>query len=224
MVTDPNLLVGDETRYDSSADAHMRLTRTVVRFEDKPIYIMEVGPDMRLLTWDMLPAQKFVNGIHSNDKRLDISSVPLGFINYNGEGYYASRSPSRSQKQGVNLQSLFYDSMTNGKSPYGAINNNDFIVSFGAMCRGEYPELKESVDMASHGKSCAFSKTWGLRKTRDKSIFVLHHKMNPVGIFVNSENLFLFQKDELNAVRDRSLKNVLASKKIGKYDVETSGL
>lgn len=219
---DSFILKGEDSRYESAADAHMRLTRSVVRFENEPVYVLEVAPTLEMHTWDMRTSEKHRHDIKANDKRLDISSIPLGYVNYNGEGYYASRAPARAQKQGVSPISMCYDSMSREKRlGNGTLIQSDFLVEFGKMCRNEYIELPEALDISKNRYSAAFSKTWGVSKTKDGSLFTLYHRMNPVGIFIKSENLFLFQKDELNRVRERSLRNVLA-KESGKYNVEAS--
>src|SRR5690606_34654000 len=113
--------------------------------------------------------------VHVNDPRLDVSSIPLGFINAQGTGIFLSRGPIRAQKQGVcfdYLKLFFLDPEAAAEKP---ISNTSLLTSFRKAYDGEFPSLSDS-------KGLAFAKTWGLKPTRDPSLSILHHKRIPVGI------------------------------------------
>lgn len=202
-----DILKGDDTRYDSAHDANMRLAKTIIRFNGSPVFVKECLPDMWVVCWDTIEnSTDFM--VHCNDKRLDISSPPLGFINYNSSAIYSMRNATRSQKQGIDATRLAYLDVYNGPRAFNA--SGDLLMQIGCAIRSEYPDFLEGMHGAKRG--FAISRTWGFCITKDKNVLIAFHKQYPVALLRVPENRFIFQKGELTKIRRESLQNVLVKK------------
>src|SRR5690606_28215456 len=96
----------DEFRYDNSSDAAMRLKGTIVRYEGRPVYILNVFDNLVLQVEDISdPTGGEILEVHSSDPDLDIASPPLGWSNHKKYCIYLMRSARNSQKQGINPSS-----------------------------------------------------------------------------------------------------------------------
>src|SRR5690606_4444906 len=138
-----DLLKGKDTRYDTPGDAHMRLVGTLVRFNNQPVLIKKVLQDLECLAWDLRPGSKNMK-FNANDKRLDISSITLGFVNMNGNGIYVVRYPTRSQRQGVALENCPAFDLTSGK-PTVLTNSTQALLGVSDLLNGVFPTLEEAA-------------------------------------------------------------------------------
>ena len=84
-------------------DWEARLHGGIVRWIDKPVRIMIDGNGLSL--YDIAEGGLLVQGIDPLDDRLDISSVPLGYINHT-RAVYLARSPLRRYKQSVDIRGV----------------------------------------------------------------------------------------------------------------------
>lgn len=84
---------GDDFEYASS-----RLRNTVVKFDDNPVYVVEISDSEVYGTvsnmWGGDEKQ-----VHPKD--LDLSPIPLGFVNWGRTAGFLSRMPTRYYKQGL---------------------------------------------------------------------------------------------------------------------------
>lgn len=200
-----DLLKGKETRYDTAGDAHMRLAGTLVRFNNQPVLIKKVV-DLNCLAWDLRPGSKNIM-FHANDKRLDISSIPLGFVNADGNGFYVVRNPARSQRQGVALENCPAFDLTSGRSTV-LTNSTQVLLGVSDLLNGIFPTLEEAASRPSSG----FSRTWGSKKLKDPALRLIFHRNIPVALFVQDESRFIFTKGALTRPRYNGLMNVLSKK------------
>lgn len=208
-----NLLVGPEQRYDNNADVHLRLAGTLVRFEDQVWWVVDVYNESFVLLWKADARHPEEIGVSANDRRLDISSLPLGYINYTGRPQYPLRSPWRHQRQGVHPESIQYFNPNNGQLCHHN-SDKDLITAFGDMYRQDYPSI---ADASIAGQ--AISKTWAFGKTRDPKVKKLYHKQYFAGLYFVTDRLFCFEKGELTDLRHNSLQNILMKQGMT-YDVK----
>lgn len=201
--TPGDLLIGENTRYDTQHDANMRLAKSIVRLNGAPIFIKEC-PDMWCIAWDLIDGSgDFL--VNANDKRLDISSPPLGYINYSGSAQYAMRNATRSQKQGIDPAKLAYLDVKQGPRAFGY--GGDLLIAIGQSIRNEFPSLLEGMKRKN---GFAISRTWAFGSTKDKDVFLLYHRQYPVALYRHNQEKFLFQRGELSKIRRESLLNTLA--------------
>lgn len=210
ITTDDFLLKGDEKRYNQAGDVSRRLSGTFVRFEDEPVYVYDVFPDLEIL---LQRRDQTTFRCHSSDSRLDISSVPLGFINTdNGQStYYVERAPHRQQTQGVHPERMSYYCLR--RRQYRSLSYSSSVREgyFRSLLK-EFPTI--STGLSEGYPVFAFSRTWAL--LRLKRLTLLYYKANPVGFFDEGKRVFFLHRDYATPFRVRSLNNIL-SKQYGEY-------
>lgn len=147
-------------RYLRAEDARMRLGGSICRYKNSPVMVSaDVNADMIA---NVYPLREFhtkkafpVN--LSTDPDLDVSSPPLGYINYNlkeGRVAYLSRKPERQQKQGMcesNTNAYF---MTDTAPARWRVH--DFSSSIADMIENKYPSVQDAMKYAFAGSSKAF--------------------------------------------------------------------
>ena len=128
-----DLLKGIDLRYDTHHDAAMRLAGTIVRYEGTPVYVSDFDGSTAFLGRPMEPDKYNYEFwmIDANDRNLDISSIPLGYININ-DPVFALRGAHRSQRQGVDVSRLHYYSPKRQDFAHVA-PTEEFMMSFGKV-------------------------------------------------------------------------------------------
>lgn len=205
----------EEFRYDNMNDVNMRLKGTILRYKGRPVYCSGVydGVTVSLEYIDCpgKPEPTFV--VHSSDVNLDISSAPLGWVNFKGYSLYLMRSARNSQKQGVNPGSLVYfDPQPRGERSTNRFrfDNHSELFSIGLCVAGEYPSFKAVLKMDQGG---AFHTDWAVIKPRvdaSSTVYTLFHKTTAVGVFSKKTGQFLFRRGRLTKTRLASLKEILS--------------
>lgn len=143
--------------YDDLNYARQRLTSTFIRTKKKtPIYVSSIdlnGNDPWCYFLDM--ETEIPDSINLYD--VDISPVPLGYMNYDGIATYLTRKPERCSKQGLTERTIHAEGRANWlgipfKSLAKTINN-------------EYPSIEEALDTISkRGRSCAWHRCFAVSK------------------------------------------------------------
>lgn len=92
----------------STQDLPQKLDQTIIRYDDVPYYLrIEGGEQVRLyeLTRGL---DKVFGSVSVRDDKIDISSVPLGYVNYIPwkAVFYLTRQPTRKVKQGLTIQNV----------------------------------------------------------------------------------------------------------------------
>lgn len=207
------ILTGEHKRYNNANDAWMRLGNTFVQFDGQIFYTLEIESNQEITAHDPSKGGSIVK-FNANDDRLDLTSLKLGFVNRLGDTKptYLSRTPMRQQKQGVDLERLRFFCVDKG-TPTHLSADGQLKSGVMRLFANEFPRL---MDIKS---STAFSKTWAVRTTSDKAIKGVFHRTNPVGVFIESEKLFIFPEGSLTELRRRSLLNVLAKQGKGDFNV-----
>lgn len=87
-------------RYLTGADARMRLHNSYCQFDGIPVFVKIPSDTLVAEIYDLVKEQ-CIASIDPNDERLDVESLPLGYLDYGGSAGFASRLPYRQQKQGI---------------------------------------------------------------------------------------------------------------------------
>jgi hypothetical protein len=193
-----------ELRYNDTADIHMRLSSTIIRYRKSPVFIHGLGDkELHVRAADLLSGQQL--DIHSSDEELDISSPPLGYCNPGEDStIYVVRCPRRMQKQGFYPQYAFvyYDKQVSGgfKGP---------VTSLGPTIVGNYPSFEESVQRVKDNKNKksfgrSYDRYFSIWKTKDSSLMRIKHLIDDVGIYIPAEGVGLILPDFKNEIRLKS--------------------
>lgn len=118
----------------NATDLVSRLDSTFIRYKGSVYFCRVNRPDLTLYRpWD-------VNGepykrVHYSDQDIDVSSLPLGYVNYKGDTFYVKRIPYRRWKQGLDPKSC----NTNSRVFY----SKEFCESV----EGKFPSVKQAISM-----------------------------------------------------------------------------
>lgn len=141
--------------YDEQDNISMRLLNSVVRVGKTPVYVIDAGAQE--IRYKSLTSGR-ENTINLKSPRLDLSPIPLGYVNYRGEIYYLSRMPVRKYKQGLSSESLNMNGR-NGRA-------KDVLRSKAlAKCvLGQYPSQQEAIQRIKDGEimGLAFSRQFAI--------------------------------------------------------------
>jgi len=127
----------EEQRYHIPEDVHRRLFDSVVRYKGNLVYVYATkGLDVYIRPVDQPKAEGVA--VSSNSPDLDITSLPLGYMEFNKYLLYLDRPPYRRQKQAIGPDNIVYYYSGNSK----ACNvQHDMLWSKGfvSMVENSYP-------------------------------------------------------------------------------------
>ena len=135
-------------------DLPQKLSDTVCRYNGYPVFVTTERSNV-LHLFHLPTREPFdPSSIRSNDENLDISSVPLGYINMPGKVgkdtknvvYYLMRNPLRRVKQGVTANSLKVYAMNRNTIDHSTTSIM-FSQGFVDMVLGKYTTLENSLAM-----------------------------------------------------------------------------
>ncbi len=168
----------DETRYQNTHDVDMRLTNTILRYKGRAVLCEGTtgsGLDVQLayLHPDLRGKKERID---ANSPDLDISSPPIGYVNFGTEGSsFVSRKPLRRQKQGLEIAALEF--VRPGFVKLTSKSNSNTAI--GVAIEGEYP----SIEKAFSNSGLAFSKDFSLHYDPDTKKFFLGCYGSVAGVF-----------------------------------------
>lgn len=158
-------------RYLTAADARMRLHNSYCLYDGVPV-IVHIPTDAMLAQVVDLAGNGVIATVDPNDERLDVESLPLGYVRSNNGGVcaYARRLPYRQQKQGVSGDNTFVkwerwglDHHNSRGETFAAIGGQAALEMF----QGKYPtfdearhkieNIKSVESIAFHRKLCLIS-------------------------------------------------------------------
>lgn len=180
-------------------DLQMRLSRSVVRYKGKPVFVDEVNcfdiTECSLYVTRLEDSYTFTIKLPSED--LDVRPVPLGYININGRSLYAARKPHRRYKQG-----LCKESLTVHRDRLLDLSRLLKSRELAQCIRGEYPTFQYALDSVQAGMdSRAFSRRFSLlRDRRDKVL--LECRGETVGHYEDKlilDDSYTYLREELEA-------------------------
>lgn len=152
---------------DDPEYAGKRLNNTLVRLKDgRPFMVLKVIASPTNGEWgvmgDVLPAGGRI-WVDLDD--LDLTPVPLGFVNTSEGMVFTCRKPMRKDwKQGLSLNSLV---------TYGHIDASNFNLSILVQTiLKEYPTFTKAISLTDTRGSAAFSRDFGVSKKNGDTTLV----------------------------------------------------
>lgn len=131
-----------------SKDLIQRLDHTICLYKNHPYYI-RVGDASGLVLYNLEDSSnKSGFPIKSSDEALDISTPPLGYLQYsNNVVYYVTRKPSRIYKQGISLDNLSFTLIGKFQAKHlpdirGAFRS----INFTNMITNNFPTWRTALD------------------------------------------------------------------------------
>lgn len=192
-------------KYDNVDYARERLSNTVVRIKKQVVYLSHHDGWSYRAT-DISTRKNQIVDIRKIE--IDIKPIPLGYINFQGSAYYASRRPVRRWKQGLSEDAISFNYVdADGKvlDPHmrGVISSKNL-----ADCVNNiYPTLKEAYLKVYSGKCAgvAFSRVFAISHSSNKNNpCVLLYKGAVVGVVnykgINLDSRYYFLKELLEEV------------------------
>jgi hypothetical protein len=146
--------------FDTAADAHQKLTGTVILYKDRPVKIVAVAGDRDIVVDCKYPESRrwgSTFNVFLSDPGFDWKSLGtrLGYMNFDfflpdyAEAVFISRTPVRASTQGLSDRTVEYEPLH--LPPDIMVERNvgfwDFALSegFSAMLVGQYPSLEEAM-------------------------------------------------------------------------------
>lgn len=174
--------VTNPLRYDNTDDISRRLTKTLVRFRGKPVYIKGVAGNLHVRAYN--PLEKGLDFyVHSSDVDLDISSPPLGYTNHDNHSWYLTRRPSRQQIQGIQIQHC----MVYPAEKYIQGRGYNDLGDVSRTILGEYPSFEKALERSIVG-SQAWSRHLAFVSTKDPGLRIIKHLWDDIGVYSVSGN------------------------------------
>lgn len=185
-------LKGD--KYETQEEVRLRLEGSVVLYKEKPVYItrcsfpeeedkkgeiarvyfMPLPYGKRLKKGERQPGEtrKFLSS-----KNFDLAPFRMGYFNYKGRAYFASRAPVRQYKQGLTGKTCSIKGIKG--RPADDINFDMMIKTdgFADMVAGNYPTFAEIGELLGDEEqsSVAISRSFAFEIDHDlDSLFLLH--------------------------------------------------
>lgn len=142
--------------YDDVEYAKQKLIHTVVRVDNEPVMVMDMGGGHVLIQYLKDGTEKTV--LYST---LDITPVPLGYMNTPTKTVFICRRPMRQDwRQGLRSQNLV--DLTGRSVEWDNVSLHNTIV-------GRYPTLEQAIDYFQENKDTR--NPFAVQKTKDKTAF-----------------------------------------------------
>lgn len=189
-------------------DLTQRLHDSICRYNNIPVRI-RVDPGSDVLQLYSLAGQK-VGVTKSSDELLDISGIPLGYIQIGPDAVvYVRRKPARIYKQGVNNDSVSWSFMSRDS----ALKYKPTLFSKEAenMITGVYPSLEQAIKLLKipnpnrPSTEIAISRDIAMRYDHEMSITYVYYKGMKVGYIIKDSNTVITPSNEMGWVISRFL-------------------
>ncbi len=89
-------------------DVKNRLSNTVIRYRNNPVFCKTTEDGLTLNLFSFKNRSHLIASVDPEDPNIDISSLSLGYLQFNGIAVYVKRMPRRIYKQGIDVQHLDY--------------------------------------------------------------------------------------------------------------------
>lgn len=190
-------------------DLSQRLHETVCRYDGQPVRIKcEHGSP--ILHMFNLTGSKHLGDTQADDPSLDISSVPLGYVQLAPDVVaYTKRRPARIYKQGINNDSVVWEFLTKANSLLARANV--FSKEFEKMVSGIYPSLDQAMDLIkipntrSPVSEIAVSRDIAMKYDHEMQFTHVYYKGMKVGYIVKDERTVITPSNEMGWVISRFL-------------------
>ena len=127
--------------WDNINDCDNQLSDTIVRLkEGEPVMIMGVSGNDRDIIASYLLLKDMAEGACKVED-LDLSPVPLGYVNAHGRSYYCVRQPRRRWKHGLDNGSL---KTINSPNRFRA--DGETYPALASTIKRDYPTMEEGME------------------------------------------------------------------------------
>lgn len=156
---------------DSHHDAEMRLNKTIVMHNGRPVFIQRiVGQELDVMATDLITNED-VELPSLKGEGWDFTPVQLGYVNFpRRDAGYVQRTPARRWKQGLDC---------------GALHFPEHMLTTPALARtilNKYPSFQAAVNRAEgFGVRTAFHKDWSVNRY-DVDRYLLEYRNRKVGV------------------------------------------
>lgn len=200
-------------KYHNAEDVNMRLSGTIVSYEGKPVYVAGPLDDSHVAAYHLRDLdnhyEKRKFQLKFNSPKLDVSSVPLGWVNSEAYGNYVSRQPARRQKQGFDPKKAVVFSLPHSKLSFAGFDHN--YARLADCIEGIYPSFEEVLD--THHKRKAnlygFERYFAASPTHDPGITNIYHMRNLVGVFYTNDKYGFLLKEYDHPFMRKRLSNYM---------------
>lgn len=172
------------------AHANLRLSNTIVRINNYPVFVIEVREDWTVAVQYLGSGKIAELSDIRNLKGLDISPVPLGFCQNGHTTSYLMRMPRRRTKQGLAEDSI----ATHDGNGNSVRRSNAYSKALDNTITGVYPTLKAALSMinAKGFASVGISRNWAIGNAGDM-IYFMYKYYGKVGIL--KDNRFILDEE-----------------------------
>ena len=138
--------------YTIPQDQMQRYHGTIVQFDGQPVYVMVAGNKWNLYKPSTINIGNNVllfKGIDPYDERVDVSSLPMGYVNLSKwkTVRYLVRRPVKKFQQGMNPEVLGVHQLPDFKNEFYVDPNSIlYTQEFEDCVLGKYPNLKEALE------------------------------------------------------------------------------
>lgn len=193
-------------RFATSDDVIMRLDNSIVRYKGIPV-IVRFQRGMNVSIKDLLNNRLLSENIHSSNPDLDISSPPIGFVNFGLFTSYAQRMPRRNNKQGLNAENtvllkgnipdaLYYDKANIFTKPVAQAILNDYPT--GDQVISAMKKSGDIISMSFHSKFSFVKDDIGIIKLKHMQRTVGYVNPKDRSVIIPEEIQHTYFKDILN--------------------------
>ena len=90
--------------YELARDASLYLVDSIIRYNSEPVFVRGVGGNFEVVANNL--AKGGLVKFNLNSELVDLTPIPLGYLNTRGRAFYVSRKPKRSWRQGLSSSNL----------------------------------------------------------------------------------------------------------------------
>lgn len=157
-------------------NANFRLAGTIVRLDNKPVFVHNIFAGMVAELSDL---DNIYENYRVDGNKLDITPVPLGMCNFEGDVSYLTRVPVRRDwRQGLRRENFISDNY-----PHAGIPPHELA----KVIRGEYPTFQEAYEQVKgKAKAVAWSRQWAIKRGGQ-----LRYKWDTVGEYKAGQFILL---------------------------------
>jgi hypothetical protein len=130
-------------RHEIGKDAYIH--KTIVSYDGSPVWIEEVMEESYLVS-PLSGRNRFE--VKKKDRKLDVSSLEVGYLNLHPRAIYLMRSPVRAWKQGISKDSIYFRLDPDGSTSRG-IDLLRYADEARAMFCGEYPIIDNAFHISA---------------------------------------------------------------------------
>ena len=169
-------------RYESEADVKLRLHSSLVRkLDGVPVYVQAVESRNEVVVHNCQSGRKERITID----QLNLTPVPLGYVESDDEVFYVTRKPTRRYKQGLTTENMVVKDVM--RNSFTRLSVNDKGLCKAIM--GNYPAVEEAFQECRAGKRIVpFSREWAVANYKED--LCVMHKGVVVG-YVGDDNVML---------------------------------